>query len=72
MSVVEHEPGERELPGEPVDIGTEPDALHGAGHPHPQPRAGDDVHPTSSSSAWYALAWASWIRGMCSERVTTT
>src|SRR5918911_730775 len=27
---------------------------------------------TSSRRAWYALAWAPWIRGMCSDRVTTT
>ena len=28
--------------------------------------------PTSSRSTWYALACASWMRGMCSERVTIT
>ena len=65
--VVEHEPVERQLAGEPVHERPEADPLHHALHP----RAGAD-HPTSSRSTWYALAWASWIRGMCWERVITT
>ena len=74
--VVEDEAGEAELPGQPVDVGAKAHALDGAVHAHPRPAAVPDgraqAHPTSSRSAWYALAWASWMRGMCSERVTTT
>ena len=40
---------------------------HAAAHAAP---ARATLIPTSSRSAWYALACASWIRGMCSERVT--
>ena len=67
--VVEHEPVERQLARQPVHERPEADALHHA--LDPRARA-DRAHPTSSRSTWYALAWASWIRGMCWERVTTT
>ena len=50
VGVVEHEPAKRQLVGEPVDIGTEPHALHGAGHADACP-AGHDAHPTISTSA---------------------
>ena len=69
--VVEDVTPQRELAGQPVDVWAEADALYGAGHAHSR-AATDDIHPTSSTSAWYALAWASWMRGMCSERVITT
>ena len=85
--VVEHPPPERELGGEPVDEGPEADALDGAGdvRPHAPPGErrpgggsgglGHRSYPESSISSrstWYAEAWASWIRGMCCERVTIT
>ena len=49
--------------------GPEADALHGAldARPH-APRRGAPRHrSTSSRSTWYALACASWMRGMCSR-----
>ena len=81
--VVEHVSGQVELAGQPVHVGPEPDPLHGALHPDPDAAARGHAHrsgppgtastsSTSSTSTWYALAWASWILGMCSERVTTT
>ena len=76
VGVVEHEASQPELAGHSVDVGAKSDALHGAADAHSGPAPVPDgrlqAHPTSSRSAWYALAWASWMRGMCSERVTTT
>jgi len=69
--VVEHVAGEAELAREPVHVGPEADALDGPLDPRPG-AAAQGTHPTSARSAWYALACASWIRGMCSERVTIT
>jgi hypothetical protein len=65
--VVEHEARQRQLAGEAEDEGAEADTLHGA-----LDARADAPHPTRWQSTWYALACASWIRGMCSERVTTT
>ena len=56
-----------ELAGQPVDVRAEADALDGS-----LDARADAAQATSSRSTWYALAWASWMRGMCSERVTTT
>ena len=65
--VVEDEAREVELGREAVHERAEAHALDRALDP-----GADAPHPTSSCSTWYALAWASWIRGMCSERVTIT
>ena len=65
--VVEHEAREVELGREPVHERAEADPLH---RPLAPGRRTPPHRPTSSQSTWYALAWASWIRGMCSERVT--
>ncbi len=77
--VIEDVAAERLLVREPVHEWPEADALDGATHPRPdpEPAAAQLGHspqlpraatPTSSRSTWYALACASWIRGMCSER----
>ena len=65
--VVEHVPGDSQLTGQPVHVRPEPHPLHRA-----LDAGADAAHATSSRSTWYALACASWMRGMCSERVTTT
>ncbi len=49
----------------PCTIRPEAHALHHAGDPCANSQS-------SSTSVWYALACASWIRGMCSERTMTT
>jgi hypothetical protein len=67
LAVVEHEAVELELVGQAVDVGPEADTLDGAGDPHLHA-----AHPISSRSACQALACASWIRGMCCERVMMT
>jgi hypothetical protein len=76
VRVVEHEPPESELPGQAIDVRAKSDALNGPVNAHLSAAAGRHrgrrAHPTSSRSAWYALACASWMRGMCSERVTIT
>ena len=74
--VVEHEPAELLLAREPVDERPEADALHDAldarahasgahGLPPPSPAS------TSSRSRCETVACASWMRGMCCERLTT-
>ena len=83
--VVANEPGKSRGARQAVDVGAKADALDGAANAHagapPAGRVGrgrggaqasSPLASSSSHSAWYALAWASWIRGMCSERVTTT
>ena len=67
--VVQHVAGHAQLVGEPVHVRAEAHALH-----RPLDAGADPAHPssTSSRSRWYALACASWMRGMCSERVTIT
>ena len=74
--IVEHEPAELLLAREPVHERPEADALHDAldarahaggahGLPPPSPAS------TSSRSRWETVACASWMRGMCCERLTT-
>jgi hypothetical protein len=63
--VVEDEAREVELGRQPVHERAEADALHNSGHTRTDPHI-------SSTSVWYAAAWASWMRGMCSERTTIT
>ena len=73
--VVEHEAGEAEVAGQAVHVGPEADPLHRPLHAHadpPQAGAHGVGRSTSSLTTCQALAWASWMRGMCSERVTTT
>ena len=65
--VVQHVAGEPHLVGQPVHVGAEAHALD-----RPLDPRTDAAHATSSRSTWYALACASWMRGMCSERVITT
>ena len=65
--VVEHEARELELGRQAIDERAEAHPLHRPLDPRPDPS-----HPTRWQSTWYALACASWIRGMCSERVITT
>jgi hypothetical protein len=79
LRVVEHVTGELQLVREAVDVRSEAHALNRPLDAHPVADAFDGdalwrgrAHPTNSLSTWYALACASWIRGMCSERVTTT
>ena len=67
--VVEHEARQVELRGQAVHERAEADPLDRPLHPRPDP---PHAASTSSRSTWYALACASWIRGMCSERVTIT
>ena len=70
--VVAHEAPEPLLPGKAVDERAEPDALHDALDPGPHPRRpthGAVATSTSSRSRCEAVAWASWIRGMCCERL---
>ena len=68
--VVEHVAGEPLLAGQSVDVGPEPHALDDTVHAHA--RASNAQSSISSRRTCHALACASWIRGMCSERVTTT
>ena len=80
--VVEHPAREPQLAGEAVHERPEPDALHRPLHARadPPPRAchrpqrtiAHYRRSTSSRSTWYALACASWMRGMCWDRVTIT
>ena len=72
--VVQHEAGQPQLAGEPVHVGPEPHALHHPLHAgaHAPRGAHAPVRSSSSRSTCQALACASWMRGMCSERVTTT
>ena len=77
--VVEHVPADAKLRRQPVHERPEAHALHGSLHTraHATPTArgscgGHCASSTNSRSRWYALACASWIRGMRSERVTTT
>ena len=70
--VVQHVPGHPQLVRQPVHVGPEAHALDGALDRAPGRGSRPLPHPTSSRSTWYALACASWMRGMCSERVTTT
>ena len=65
--VVEHEAREVELGREAIHERAEANPLH-----RPLDPGADAPHPTRWQSTWYALACASWIRGMCSERVITT
>ena len=81
--VVEHVTAELESRRQPEDVRPEPDPLNRSRDPGPDPpraaRHGSLAHPvagsvasTSSRSTWYPLACASWMRGMCCDRVTTT
>ena len=72
--VVQDEPGQPELTRQAVDVGPEAHALHHSLHAgaHATARAHLPARSISSLSTCHALACASWIRGMCSERVTTT
>ena len=72
--VVQDEPGQPELTRQAVDVGPEAHALHHPLHAgaHATARAHLPARSISSLSTCHALACASWIRGMCSERVTTT
>ena len=74
--VVEDEARESELGCEAMDVGPEADTLNDPVDPHAGPAAQRGrAHPglsTSSRSTCHALACASWMRGMCSDRVTTT
>ena len=69
--VVEHEA--RRAPSSPASRCTNGRKPTPCTTPSTRARDADrQVSSTSSRSTWYALAWASWIRGMCWERVTTT
>ena len=57
---------------QPVHVRAEADALDRALHAGAHPAHDGPSTATRLRKAWYALACASWIRGMCSERVTTT
>ncbi len=75
--VVADEAAEGELLGQPEDERPEADALHRAVDAHAgaaalPARDGRHAASTSSRSTCEALACASWMRGMCSERVTIT
>ena len=76
--VVADAASEVQLAGEAVHERAEADPLDGsldaAGDPAALARGGGGAHSSSTSSrrTCQALAWASWMRGMCSERVTTT
>src|SRR6185436_12364625 len=71
--VVADPAGEPQLAREAVGVRAEADALHDAGDADADALPRDDAHAaasTSSRSTCQALACASWMRGMCSERVT--
>ncbi len=73
--VVENEAGEAEVAGQAVDVGAEAHPLDRPLHPHAhaaQAGAHGVARSMSSLTTCQALAWASWMRGMCSERVMTT
>ena len=69
--VVEHEPPELLLAREAVDEGAKADPLHDPLHAraHARRRHGRSSS-TSSRSRCEAVACASWMRGMCCERLT--
>ena len=68
--VVADPAGEPLVVREPEHVGPEADALHRALDARAGPR--DHGASTSSRSTWNALACASWMRGMCWERVMIT
>ena len=67
--VVADQPGDAELVREPVHVGPEADALD---RPLDPQRLRARHSPIRSRRTCQAVAWASWMRGMCSERTTTT
>ena len=78
VAVVAHEPGHAVLLGQAEDRRAEADALDDAVDPHRDAPCRDRRHGAatgssiSSRSTCQAEACASWMRGMCSERVTST
>ena len=63
--VVETKPHSDSSVASPYTNGRNPTPCTSARDPRADPHS-------SSSSVWYALACASWMRGMCSERTTIT
>ena len=82
LLVVAHPTSEPQFAGQAIDVWAKADALHRPVHPrsraHTRPldarsgRLAQPVLSNSSRSTCHALACASWMRGMCSERVTIT
>ncbi len=78
--VVAHEAVEGELARTAQHEWPEADTLHDAGHANrrapvrvrPAAQAHRAHAPTIPTSAWSTVACASWMRGMCSLRVTIT